>query len=115
MKKPPNLSYNYIVQQVVQKFNKKIKNFVQHTWQTENKVIICVQQVEQEVLILKNRVKEYRLKEGLTQEELSAKSEVSRSTISGLENGSLEVITNVTMQRIANALNRKIATIFFKD
>ena len=78
-------------------------------------MIICVQQVEQEVLILKNRVKEYRLKEGLTQEELSAKSEVSRSTISGLENGSLEVITNVTMQRIANALNRKIATIFFKD
>ncbi len=64
---------------------------------------------------MKNRVKEYRLKEGLTQEELSAKSEVSRSTISGLENGSLEVITNVTMQRIANALNRKIATIFFKD
>ena len=78
-------------------------------------MIICVQQVEQEVLILKNRVKEYRLKEGLTQEELSAKSEVSRSTISGLENGSLEVITNVTMQKIANALNRKIATIFFKD
>lgn len=64
---------------------------------------------------MKNRVKEYRLKEGLTQEELSAKSEVSRSTISGLENGSLEVITNVTMQKIANALNRKIATIFFKD
>lgn len=64
---------------------------------------------------MKNRVKEYRLKEGLTQEELSAKSEVSRSTISGLENGSLEVITNVTMQRIANALNRKIATIFFKE
>lgn len=64
---------------------------------------------------MKNRVKEYRLKEGLTQKELSAKSEVSRSTISGLENGSLEVITNVTMQRIANALNRKIATIFFKD
>lgn len=64
---------------------------------------------------MKNRVKEYRLKEGLTQEELSTKSKVSRSTISGLENGSLEVITNVTMQRIANALNRKIATIFFKD
>lgn len=64
---------------------------------------------------MKNRVKEYRLKEGLTQEELSVKSKVSRSTISGLENGSLEVITNITMQRIANALNRKMATIFFKD
>ena len=54
---------------------------------------------------MKNRVKEYRLKEGLTQEELSAKSEVSRSTISGLENGSLEVITNVTISK--NPVNTK--------
>ena len=64
---------------------------------------------------MKNRVKEYRLKEGLTQEELSVKSEVSRTTISALETESLEVITNVTMQKIADALNKKVSTIFFKD
>lgn len=64
---------------------------------------------------MKNRVKEYRLKEGLTQEELSVKSDVSRTTISALENENLEVITNITMQRIADALNRKVSTIFFKE
>ncbi|MFQ7075523.1 MAG: helix-turn-helix transcriptional regulator [Clostridia bacterium] len=36
---------------------------------------------------MQNRVKEYREKEGLTQEELSKKSEVSRNTISAIETG----------------------------
>lgn len=62
---------------------------------------------------MKNKVKEYRLKEKLTQEELSAKSGVSRTTISALENGTLDVITNITMQKIAGALNRKVSTIFW--
>ena len=62
---------------------------------------------------MKNKVKEYRLKEKLTQEELSVKSGVSRTTISALENETLNVITNITMQKIANALNRKVSTIFW--
>lgn len=62
---------------------------------------------------MKNKVKEYRLKEKLTQEELSIKSGVSRTTISALENETLDVITNITMQKIANALNRKVSTIFW--
>ncbi len=62
---------------------------------------------------MKNKVKEYRLKEKLTQEELSVKSGVSRTTISALENETLDVITNITMQKIANALNRKVSTIFW--
>lgn len=62
---------------------------------------------------MKNKVKEYRLKEGMSQEELAKKSGVSRTTISDLENGKVDVITNITLQKIANALNRKVSTIFF--
>lgn len=64
---------------------------------------------------MKNKVKEYREKENMTQEELSTKSDVSRNTISTLERG---VNTNVTyeiMERIAKALNKKVATIFFEE
>ena len=62
---------------------------------------------------MKNKVKEYRLKEKLTQEELAIKSGVSRTTISALENETLDVITNITMQKLADALNRKVSTIFW--
>ena len=63
---------------------------------------------------MKNKVREYREKEGITQEELSETSGVSRNTISSLERG---VNTNVTyeiMEKIAKALNKKVATIFFE-
>ena len=62
---------------------------------------------------MKNKVKEYRLKEGMSQEELAKKSGVSRTTISDLENEKVDVVTNITLQKIANALNRKVSTIFF--
>ena len=62
---------------------------------------------------MKNKVKEYRLKEGMSQEELAKKSGVSRTTISDLENEKVNVVTNITLQKIANALNRKVSTIFF--
>lgn len=64
---------------------------------------------------MKNKVREYREKANMTQEELSEKSDVSRNTISALERG---VNTNVTyeiMERIAKALDRKVATIFFEE
>lgn len=64
---------------------------------------------------MQNRVKKYREKEGITQEELAKKSEVSRNTISAIET---EANTNVTyeiMKKIANALNEKVSTIFFDD
>lgn len=61
---------------------------------------------------MKNKLKEYRIKEGLTQEELAKKSGVSRTTISALENETLEVVTNITLQKLANALNKKVSTIF---
>lgn len=64
---------------------------------------------------MKNKVKEYREKENLTQEELSQKSGVSRNTISSLETGTNTNVTYDVMQRLAKALNRKVTTIFFNQ
>ena len=62
-----------------------------------------------------NKVKEIREKKGMSQEELKEKSGVSRTIISGLEMGKIEVITNVTMERIAKALEEKVTVVFFQD
>lgn len=64
---------------------------------------------------LKNRVKEERELQGMSQEQLSNKSEVSRTIISELENGKTDVITNVTLEKIAGALGKKVTDIFFTD
>lgn len=64
---------------------------------------------------MKNKVKQYRELAGLTQEELSEKSDVSRNTISSLETGSNTNVTYDTMIKIAGALDEKVATIFFED
>ena len=64
---------------------------------------------------MRNRVKEYREKYNMTQEELALKSEVSRNTISNIET---DVNTNITykvMEKIANALNEKVTVIFFDN
>lgn len=79
-------------------------------------MIIYVQQVEQRGgYKLKNRVKEERELQGLSQEQLSNKSEVSRTIISELENGKTDVITNVTLEKIAKALGKKVIDIFFTE
>ena len=62
---------------------------------------------------MKNKVKEFREKLGLTQEELAEKSGVSRTTISGFENELIDITTNTTMDRIAEALGKKTKTVFF--
>lgn len=64
---------------------------------------------------MQNRVKEYREKAKMTQEELAVKSEVSRNTISSLETGANTNVTYEIMEKIAKALNRKVATIFFNN
>lgn len=64
---------------------------------------------------MENKLKQIREEAGMSQEELSKKSTVSRTTISELENGKTDVITNVTLEKIANALNRKVTEIFFQD
>lgn len=62
---------------------------------------------------MKNRLKEFREKKKMSQEELAEISGISRTTISDLENGKKEVTTNVTLEKLANALGKKVSTIFF--
>ena len=64
---------------------------------------------------MKNKLKEYREKEKLTQEQLADKSTVSRNTISALESGTNTNVTYDTMIKLARALNKTVAAIFFED
>ena len=61
------------------------------------------------------KIKEVREALGMTQEELAEKSGVSRTTISGLENGTTRATSTKTLLSIANALNTSIDRIFFAD
>lgn len=62
---------------------------------------------------MENRLKEIREKQGISQEELAEISGISRTTISELENGKKQVTTNITLEKIANALGKKVSNIFF--
>lgn len=64
---------------------------------------------------MKNKLKEYREKRKLTQEELAEKSTVSRNTISALENGTNTNVTYDTMIKLAKALNKTVTAIFFEE
>lgn len=64
---------------------------------------------------MNNILKETRESMGLTQEQLSEKSAVSRQTISLIENNSLDNIKSNTMLKLAMALNRDVGEIFFKE
>lgn len=64
---------------------------------------------------MKNKVKEYREKAEMTQEQLAEESGVSRNTISSLETGTNTNVTYEIMQKISKALNKKVATIFFNE
>lgn len=59
------------------------------------------------------KIKECRNEIKMSQEELAKKAGVSRTIISGLENGTITVTTTETLLKIANALNRKVSDIFF--
>lgn len=62
---------------------------------------------------MQNRVKEYRKKKNWTQEKLAEESGVSRNTISALETESNSNVTYEIMEKIASALEKTVATIFF--
>lgn len=62
---------------------------------------------------MKNKIKYYRELKNLSQEELAKASDVSRTTISGLENGTIKVTTNTTMDKIANALGVSTIELFY--
>lgn len=59
------------------------------------------------------RIKECREEQGMSQEELATKANVSRTIISGLETGTITVTTTGTLIKIAEALNKKVSDIFF--
>ena len=58
------------------------------------------------------KLKLYRRKIGLTQEELAKKSGISRTTISALENGKQETTTNTTIIALAGALGISAGDLF---
>ncbi len=60
-----------------------------------------------------NRLKEMRVRSRMTQSELSKKANVSRPTIIKIENGSLAGVKTATLVKIADALETKVADIFF--
>lgn len=62
-----------------------------------------------------NTVKKRREELKLSQTELAIKSNVSRQTISLIENNNLENIESKTMIKIAIALNCDVGDIFFKE
>lgn len=61
------------------------------------------------------KIKEKREEVGMTQEELSEKSGISRTTISGLENGTVRATTTKTLVKLAKALNTTVDQIFFDE
>ncbi len=65
---------------------------------------------------MRKKLKEARgeagMKAKITQEELERRSGVSRTIISGLDNGSITVTTTNTLSKIAKALGRKVGDIF---
>lgn len=62
--------------------------------------------VSQVVLMLGTRFKEYRLTCNLTQEEVSKKTGINKTTIRKFENGQLYNITLQTFLKLLNILNR---------
>jgi Predicted transcriptional regulators len=60
-----------------------------------------------------NRLKEFREKAGISQEELAEKADVSRATISLLENCRAEVTKTTTLTKLADTLGGSVAEIFF--
>ena len=59
------------------------------------------------------RIKEFREKLGLTQDELARKSGVSRMTIVALENNKAKVTTTKTLLAVSKALGVTVDEIFF--
>lgn len=60
-----------------------------------------------------NKLKEYRMKRGWTQEELSQKADVSRATIAGIESGAISTTTTNTLLKLSSTLNAPVSKIFF--
>lgn len=79
-------------------------------------MILFVQQdVQEGGMKMKNILKQTREEQNMSQQELSEKSTVSRTTISELETDKTDVITNITLEKLATALGKRVTDIFFID
>lgn len=65
-------------------------------------------------LDMKNKIKEFRERLKMTQDNLAEKSGLSRPYICDLENGKRMVVKSTTMESIAKALNSSVSEIFFE-
>ena len=61
------------------------------------------------------KIKDARLYKGMTQEELSRRSGVSRATIISLENGKSINVKTETLRKIASALDMTMDVLFFGE
>lgn len=61
------------------------------------------------------KIRELREARGLTQEELAAKSGISRATLWALESDDTKVTTTKTLMCIADALNVPPESLFYAD
>lgn len=64
---------------------------------------------------MKFRIREFRESKRMSQEELSLKSGVNRTTISALENNAIDSTTTRTLLAIADALEVAIEELFFTE
>lgn len=62
--------------------------------------------------MIKNRLKELRIERGISQDELSNRSGLSRQTISKIENDEEAVVTTVTMAKLSEVFGVKPSEIF---
>lgn len=70
---------------------------------------------ESEVRAMGYRIAQIRKEKGLTQDELSNKSGVSRTVISFLETGKVQVTTTATLIKLSKALGCSVNDIFFDE
>ena len=61
---------------------------------------------------MRYKIREFREEKGWSQEKLSEESNVSRTIISRLENGTMTITTTETLIKVANALGKKVSDIF---
>lgn len=64
-------------------------------------------------MIVNYKIKELREKMKISQEELAAKSGVSRALISGLETGTIQETSTATLKKLAFFFNVKVSELFF--
>lgn len=64
---------------------------------------------------MKNRLQELRWKKGWSQQKLADRSNVSKSTIGGIENGKIKNPTIETAYRLSKALKVDILDIFYEE